>query len=144
PAHARKGPPGGDRACPRATRPGVAGVRAPRGAAAHRQRGGAAAGRPGEEARGAVSGFALETDALTRRFGDQVAVDAIDLRVPRGSFYGFLGENGAGKSTTISMLTGILSPTSGSLRALELPAGAAVTRRTGVVPDGLRRFDRIP
>jgi len=59
-----------------------------------------------------VSDFAIETGALTRRFGAQVAVDGIDLRVARGSFYGFLGENGAGKSTTISMLTGVLAPTS--------------------------------
>ena len=90
-----------------------------------------------------MSGFAIETDALTRRFGDQVAVDAIDLRVPRGSFYGFLGENGAGKSTTISMLTGVLAPTSGAMRVLELPPGDALKRRIGVVPDGLLLFDRL-
>ena len=80
-----------------------------------------------------MSGFAIETDALTRRFGDQLAVDGIDLRVPRGSFYGFLGENGAGKSTTISILTGVLAPTSGD----------ALKRRIGVVPDGLLLFDRL-
>jgi len=90
-----------------------------------------------------VSGFAIETHALTRRFGEQVAVDGIDLRVPRGSFYGFLGENGAGKSTTISMLTGLLAPTSGSLRVLDLPPDEAVKRRIGVVPDGLLLFDRL-
>jgi len=70
-----------------------------------------------------VSDFAIETGALTRRFGAQVAVDGIDLRVPRGSFYGFLGENGAGKITTISILTGVLAPTSGAMRVLDLPAG---------------------
>src|SRR5205823_489418 len=64
-------------------------------------------------------------------------------RVPRGSFYGFLGENGAGKSTTISMLTGLLAPTSGSLRVLDLPPDEAVKRRIGVVPDGLLLFDRL-
>jgi ABC-2 type transport system ATP-binding protein len=90
-----------------------------------------------------VNGFAIETDALTRRFGDQVAVDGIDLRVPGGSFYGFLGENGAGKSTTISMLTGVLEPSSGSLRVLGLPPGDGVKRRIGVVPDGLLLFDRL-
>jgi ABC-2 type transport system ATP-binding protein len=90
-----------------------------------------------------VSDFAIETDALTRRFGDQAAVDGIDLRVPRGSFYGFLGENGAGKSTTISMLTGVLSPTSGTLRVLGLAPGEGVKRRIGVVPDGLLLFDRL-
>ena len=88
-------------------------------------------------------GLAIETDALSRRFGDQLAVDGIDLRVPRGSFYGFLGENGAGKSTTISMLTGVLAATSGSLRVLDLPPGDALKRRIGVVPDGLMLFDRL-
>ena len=86
--------------------------------------------------------FAIETFALTRRFGAQAAVDGIDLRVPRGSFYGFLGENGAGKSTTISMLTGVLAPTSGFMRMLDLE-GDALKRHIGVVPDGLLLFDRL-
>jgi ABC-2 type transport system ATP-binding protein len=90
-----------------------------------------------------VTDFAIETHALTRRFGEQVAVDGIDLRVPRGSFYGFLGENGAGKSTTISMLTGMLAPTGGSLRVLDLAPDGGVKRRIGVVPDGLLLFDRL-
>jgi len=90
-----------------------------------------------------VSEFAVETHALTRRFGAQTAVDGIDLRVPLGSFYGFLGENGAGKSTTISMLTGVLAPTSGSMRVLGLTPGDELKRRIGVVPDGLLLFDRL-
>ena len=88
--------------------------------------------------------WAIETAGLTRRFGAQAAVDGLDLRVPRGSFYGFLGENGAGKSTTISMLTGVLEPTSGSMRVLGTATeGAALKRRIGVVPDGLLLFDRL-
>ena len=87
--------------------------------------------------------FAIETTGLTRRFGAQVAVDGLDLRVPRGSFYGFLGENGAGKSTTISMLTGVLAPSGGAMRVLDLPPGDALKRRIGVVPDGLLLFDRL-
>jgi len=63
--------------------------------------------------------------------------------VPRGSFYGFLGENGAGKSTTISMLTGVLEPTSGEMRVLGLRPGDELKRRIGVVPDGLLLFDRL-
>ena len=90
-----------------------------------------------------MSDFAIETHALTRRFGEQLAVDGIDLRVPRGSFYGFLGENGAGKSTTISMLTGVLAPTAGSLRVLDLAPDGGMKRRIGVVPDGLLLFDRL-
>src|SRR5437763_1534671 len=90
--------------------------------------------------------LAIETHGLVRRFGEQRAVDGIDLRVPRGSFYGFLGENGAGKSTTISMLTGVLAPTAGTMRVLgrEVTGEATeVKRRIGVVPDGLLLFDRL-
>ena len=90
-----------------------------------------------------MSDFAIETHGLTRRFGAQVAVDGIDLRVERGSFYGFLGENGAGKSTTISMLTGVLAPTSGEMRVLGLQPADELKRRIGVVPDGLLLFDRL-
>jgi ABC-2 type transport system ATP-binding protein len=57
---------------------------------------------------------ALHTHKLTRRFGERVAVDGIDLDVAKGEIYGFLGPNGAGKSTTVRMLTTLLLPTSGS------------------------------
>jgi ABC-2 type transport system ATP-binding protein len=56
----------------------------------------------------------LEARALTKRFGDFVAVDAVSFDVPRGKVFGFLGPNGSGKSTTIRMLTGLLEPTSGT------------------------------
>ena len=62
--------------------------------------------------------YAIETDALTKRFRKLTAVDGIDLRVPWGSVYGFLGRNGAGKTTTISMLLGLLRPTSGKATVL--------------------------
>ncbi|MEY2444466.1 MAG: type transport system ATP-binding protein, partial [Ilumatobacteraceae bacterium] len=57
---------------------------------------------------------ALETRALTRRFGETVAVEAIDLRVETGEIYGFLGPNGAGKSTMVRMLTTLLLPSEGT------------------------------
>jgi ABC-2 type transport system ATP-binding protein len=57
--------------------------------------------------------FAVGTEGLTKRFHQQVAVDAIDLRVPRGAVYGFLGPNGSGKTTTIRMLLGLIRPTAG-------------------------------
>jgi len=60
-----------------------------------------------------VSGWIVETDALTRRFGRFVAVDRLTLRIPRGSIFGLLGPTGCGKSTTIRMLCGLLKPTSG-------------------------------
>lgn len=61
---------------------------------------------------------AVETKELTCRFGDFIAVDRLNLRIERGQIYGFLGPNGSGKSTTIRMLCGILSPTSGEGRVL--------------------------
>jgi ABC-2 type transport system ATP-binding protein len=90
--------------------------------------------------------LAVETSRLVRRFGDFTAVAELDLRVERGRFFGFLGPNGAGKSTTIKMLTGLLAPTSGSIRVLGLDMLAeplAVKRRIGVVPEDLNLFERL-
>ncbi len=63
---------------------------------------------------------AIRAQGLTRRFGATVAVDGIDLDIPRASIYGFLGPNGSGKSTTIRMLCGLLTPSAGSARVLGL------------------------
>ncbi|WP_318483295.1 ABC transporter ATP-binding protein [Photobacterium leiognathi] len=63
---------------------------------------------------------AIITKGLTRKFGDFVAVDSLNLTVPRGAIYGFLGPNGCGKSTTLRMLTGLLTPTSGNVNVLGL------------------------
>ena len=57
---------------------------------------------------------------LTKRFGDLVAVDHIDLEIRRGEVFGFLGPNGAGKSTTIRMLCGIMDPSDGEAEVLGL------------------------
>ena len=89
---------------------------------------------------------AVETFQLVKQFGNFVAVDHINLRVNRGSFFGFLGPNGAGKSTTIKMLTGLLVPTAGTLRVLDLDISAQpmeVKRRIGVVPEDLNLFERL-
>jgi ABC-2 type transport system ATP-binding protein len=64
--------------------------------------------------------LAIETVGLTKRFGDRVAVDAADLRVPRGCAFGFLGPNGAGKTTLIRVLLGITRADAGSMRLLGL------------------------
>ena len=61
---------------------------------------------------------AIRVEALTKRYGDTLAVDAISFAVPRGATVGLLGGNGAGKTTTIAMLLGILIPSSGSIRIL--------------------------
>lgn len=58
--------------------------------------------------------IAIRADHLTRRFGNFTAVDGISFEIPYGSIFGYLGANGAGKSTTIKMLCGILAPTSGT------------------------------
>src|SRR5580692_1383963 len=91
---------------------------------------------------------AIETRGLTRDFGGLRAVDGLDLRVEAGRFYGFLGPNGAGKSTTIKMLTGLLAPTSGSIRILgedvsDPRKAVEVKRRVGVVPENLGLYDNL-
>jgi ABC-2 type transport system ATP-binding protein len=94
----------------------------------------------------APDGAAIATENLTRRFGDLVAVQDVNLRVAPGQFFGFLGPNGAGKSTTIKMLTGLLAPTSGRIEILGLDFAqktVGVKRQIGVVPEGLALFGRL-
>ena len=55
----------------------------------------------------------IDVTGLTKRFGDKLVVDRFDIRVPRGAIYGFLGPNGSGKTTTIRMLCGLLTPDAG-------------------------------
>ncbi len=88
----------------------------------------------------------ISTQGLTRRFGELLAVDSVDLRVAPGQFFGFLGPNGAGKSTTIKMLTGLLAPSSGRIEILGLDLNAhpvEVKRQIGVVPEGMALFGRL-
>ena len=84
--------------------------------------------------------LAVRTDGLTKRFrSGQVAVDSIDLAVPRGAVYGFLGPNGSGKTTTIRMLLGLVRPTGGRAWLLDDPmprAGLGVLPRVGVLVEG--------
>ncbi len=92
--------------------------------------------------------YAIHTSGLRRQFGSLRAVDDLDLGVETGTSYGFLGRNGAGKSTTVKMLTGMLAPTAGSIRLLgeDILNGTeelGVRRRIGVVPDDLALFDLL-
>jgi ABC-2 type transport system ATP-binding protein len=84
-------------------------------------------------------------ESVTRRFGSQMAVDRLDLAIPRGGVYALLGPNGAGKTTTISMLLGLLQPDSGRITVLGRKAGEMDARRAigamlqvGGVPATLR------
>ncbi|MFJ2406255.1 ABC transporter ATP-binding protein [Streptomyces xanthochromogenes] len=82
----------------------------------------------------------IETSGLSKRFrGGQLAVNGLDLTVPRGSVFGFLGPNGSGKTTTIRMLMGLIEPTSGTARLLGSPmpkAARAVLPRVGALIEG--------
>lgn len=103
-----------------------------------------------------VGDLAIETRALTKRFGHQTAVDAIDLAVPTGSVFGFLGPNGSGKTTSIRVMLGLAAATSGEVRLLgeSMPGRLArVLPQVGALVEGpafypflsgaanLRRFD---
>ncbi len=70
-----------------------------------------------------MSDVVLQTEELTKRYGRRVAVDQLSLRVERGDIYGFLGQNGAGKSTTIRMVLGLVKPTSGRVQLLGYELG---------------------
>ena len=86
-----------------------------------------------------ASGAPVLTSGLTKRFRHQTAVDAVDLEVPAGAVYGFLGPNGSGKTTTIRMLLGLVRPSSGAITLLgeEMPGGSGrVLRRVGALVEG--------
>ena len=78
-----------------------------------------------------MSDIAIEAKDVSKVFGRLRAIDQISLQVPKGSIYGFLGPNGCGKSTTIRVLTGLLTPTQGSVSVLgyQMPKDAELLRR---------------
>ncbi|MCU4973967.1 ABC transporter ATP-binding protein [Halobacteria archaeon AArc-m2/3/4] len=89
---------------------------------------------------------AIRTDDLTRRFGDIVAVDGLDLEVRKGEVYGFLGPNGAGKSTTINMLLGFTPPTAGSGTILGhdiVEESLEIRQRIGILPEDFGVYSRL-
>ena len=78
----------------------------------------------------------LQTSSLTKKLGNQTAVDSVNLSVPKGAVYGFLGPNGAGKTTTIRMILGLLRPTSGEVRVFDKKMSkdrADILRRVGAL-----------
>lgn len=89
---------------------------------------------------------ALRLSGLTKRFGDKVAVDSLDLTVPAGSFYGLVGLNGAGKTTTLSMAVGLLRPDAGTATVFGVDVWTEPERAKallGVLPDSLGLPERL-
>lgn len=88
----------------------------------------------------------IDTQGMTRRFGAFTAVDNLNLHIRRGEIFGFLGPNGCGKSTTIRMLTGLLSPSEGSVQVLgqSLPQGGERVRtRIGYMTQKFSLYDDL-
>jgi ABC-2 type transport system ATP-binding protein len=89
---------------------------------------------------------AIRARGLSRHFGEVVAVDQVDLDVPSGQIYGFLGPNGSGKTTAIRTLCGLLTPTAGevSVLGLEIPRQAeALRRRIGYMTQKFSLYDDL-
>ena len=86
---------------------------------------------------------AIEIRGVTKQFGDVVAVNALDLTVPPGSIYGFIGPNGSGKTTTIRMIMDILRPDSGEIRMFGGEAPAAARSRIGYLPEERGLYKRM-
>lgn len=97
---------------------------------------GTGTGRPGTAADAEA---VIETRGLTKQYRGTLAVDGLDLTVPRGSVFGFLGPNGSGKTTTIRMLMGLIEPTAGTAAVLGRPmprAGRTVLPKVGALIEG--------
>nr|WP_240747164.1 ABC transporter ATP-binding protein [Microbacterium sp. K24] len=105
-----------------------------------------AASAPAPEVGGVAATEAISIRGLVKQFGDNRAVDRINLTVPAGSFYGIVGPNGAGKTTTLSIVAGLLRPDEGSVVICGIDQAKqplAAKRVMGVLPDRLRTFDRL-
>lgn len=90
--------------------------------------------------------LAIDAKGMSRRFGDYMAVNQLDLQIPVGCIYGFLGPNGCGKSTSIRMLTGLLTPTAGDITVLglKLPEQAEQLRqKIGYMTQKFSLYDNL-
>jgi len=90
--------------------------------------------------------YAIEAKGLTKRFGDKIAVNKLDLNIPKGSIYGFLGPNGCGKSTSIRLLTGLLEATEGEVSILGKPLSGheeSLKKRIGYMTQKFSLYDNL-
>ena len=93
-----------------------------------------------------MSSFAIETENLSKRFGQFVAVDSVTFNVQRGTIFGFLGPNGAGKTTTMRMLLGLLKPSGGQAKLLGYDVAhqpRAVKQRIGYMSQRFSLYDDL-
>ncbi|GAA0344469.1 ATP-binding cassette domain-containing protein [Oceanobacillus oncorhynchi subsp. oncorhynchi] len=88
---------------------------------------------------------ALQTNQLTKTYGKKTVVDSVDLHIPEGTIFGFLGKNGAGKSTFINMVSGLIKPSSGSFEVLGQPEKRleSIQKEIGVLPDYSTFYDDL-
>jgi len=86
---------------------------------------------------------AIELSQVTKRFGKQTAVDRIDLAVPEGSIYGFIGPNGSGKTTTLRMILRIFQPDEGVVNVLGEVNGKTADNRLGYLPEERGLYKRM-
>jgi ABC-2 type transport system ATP-binding protein len=86
---------------------------------------------------------AIEIRGLRKEYGDTVAVDGLDLVVPRGSTYALLGPNGSGKTTTIRTLLRIQEPDAGTVLVLGEPPGPEIRDRIGYLPEERGLYPRM-
>ena len=89
---------------------------------------------------------AIVMQGLTKRYGDKIAVDRLDLVIPKGCFFGLVGPNGAGKTTTLRMVTGLLRPDAGVARVNGIDVWTDAVRAKasiGVVPEDQHLFERL-
>lgn len=89
---------------------------------------------------------AVQTDQLTRKYGDTLAVDRLTLTIAPGEIFGFLGHNGAGKTTTVNLLTTLLLPTSGQAAVCGFDVvkdNLAVRQHIGYVPENVRLYNDL-
>src|SRR5262245_56117395 len=89
---------------------------------------------------------AIQTENLTKKFGEMTAVDNVNLRVEHGEIFGFLGPNGSGKTTIIKILAGLLSPTAGSAKICDLDVqknGDKVREHVGYMSHAFSLYDDL-